>query len=270
MGRQKVVSREYKLMLRANRFAGDERALQSAARAFWRDLSRSVAEIVVGVGGDLGKVECSRLITFLDTAEAGLHARSYIFRERRDLSDDTREVTLKFRHPDRHIAADRVMNARRGKNVRTKFEEDIKGPFVTLYSFSTTVQAGGRRTFARLDDVAQLFPDLAGRLERLSLDEPISVVKGFTAREVVLGGGELRLAEKAKATAESALIVWYDHGRGDDRPCAVEFSFRYGSKREKYDGTVSRQAFDVFGHLQTTLRAWVDPRSRTKTAFVYE
>ena len=268
MPMQKVVSREYKVMLRPDRFA-DEKRLRAAASGFWRDFSRAVDNGVVRTEGDLTQRKARRLIRFFDTTDLQLNASKYVFREREDLADGEREVTLKFRHPDRHVAADRDMDAKRGANARTKFEEDVKAPFVSLYSFSTTLPVKRTRTFTRLQDIARLFPDVPGRLREFSKDETLELVNGFTARELVLGGGTVRLARKPGIDAECALIVWYPHGRTNGKPCAVEFSYRYGNKQGEYAGKSSQRAFDTFTRLQTALPAWIDPRPRTKTAFVY-
>jgi hypothetical protein len=69
--------------------------------------------------------------------------------------------------------------------------------------------------------------------------------------------------------AECGLIVWYDDNGARDKPVAVEFSYRYGNKDEEYGGGVTRRAFDTFDALQS-LTKWVDPKPRTKTAFVYQ
>ena len=137
---QPVVSREYKAMLRHTLFRGGEKALLKAAGGAWRDFSNRIADVALGTKGELTKIKGPRLITFFDTSKHDLNARHYIFRERRDTETGNREVTLKFRHPDRNVAQDRNMKARvGGERSRTKFEEDIKGPFSSLYSFSTTV-----------------------------------------------------------------------------------------------------------------------------------
>ena len=267
---QPVVSREYKAMLRRNLFRGGEKALLKAAGGTWRDFSTSIAGVALGTKGNLSKIKSPRLITFFDTPKHDLNTRHYIFRERRDTGTGEREVTLKFRHPDRNVAQDRDMKARAGgERSRTKFEEDIKGPFSSLYSFSTTVTIGDDRTFDTLKDVARLFPDLRDRLGKLDGDRPLVAVNGFTAREVVIAGGKLDVGKISKGDAESALIVWYDHKRGAERPVAVEFSYRYGDDDGRYEGSTARRAFEVFDVLQKRLETWVNPRSRTKTAFVY-
>jgi hypothetical protein len=70
--------------------------------------------------------------------------------------------------------------------------------------------------------------------------------------------------------AECGLIVWYDDNGARDKPVAVELSYRYGNKDEEYGGGVTRRAFETFDALQSRLTEWVDPRPRTKTAFVYQ
>src|SRR5262245_54624210 len=127
-----VGSREYKIMLQAPRFAGGEDRLIEAARAFWRDGTQVFGPAVLATHGDLTQIKDRRLIRFHDTAEHGLNRNGYIFRERADVAARKREVTLKFRHPDRFIARDRDM--RGALRARTKFEEDIKPPFQQLYS----------------------------------------------------------------------------------------------------------------------------------------
>jgi hypothetical protein len=126
-----------------------------------------------------------------------------------------------------------------------------------------------RKTFAALGDVARMFDDVPARLAGFAPEETLAVVNGFTARELVLGGGAVRLSRKRKIAAECGLIVWYDDDRTHGRPCAVEFSYRYGDRRERYPGVVSQRAYEVFRTLQTALDSWVEPKPRTKTAFVY-
>jgi hypothetical protein len=264
-----VTSREYKVMLRAKRFAGDQRALVRAAAAFWDDFSRDASDIARRLDGNLGTIGRRRLITFFDTADRLLFDNDYIFRERRDLKTREREVTLKFRHEDRHFTQSRDMTPRRAKGARTKFEEDIKPRFTSLFSYSTTVPVDKRWSPRTLRDVRRLFPDVPARLDEYPDDEALAPVGGFTARELVLGGATIRIGKSPKVDAESALIVWYDEGDRGKGPVAVEFSFRYGNKHEEYAGAVTRRAFDIFTQMPASLDAWVDSRSQTKTRFVY-
>jgi len=57
MVQQSVVSREYKIMLRRLRFAGDEKKLLKAAAAVWRDFSSMAAAIVLKTEGQLSQIK---------------------------------------------------------------------------------------------------------------------------------------------------------------------------------------------------------------------
>jgi hypothetical protein len=256
-------------MLQAKRFGGSEAQFLSAANAFWQDFKQAVDGIIVGAEGDFRQMKGQRLIRFFDTASYHLNSGQYIFRERVDLESGKREVTLKFRHPDRNIAQDRNMDAKEGDEPQTKFEEDIKGPFISLYSFSTTQRIGEDKNLNKLKDIMQMFPDIADRLDDFPEADEITVVNSFTAREVVLGGPSMQLGKSPKIEAECALIAWYDHDHDDEPPVVIEFSYRYGDKNEDYNGNAARRAFKAFNTLQTRLRTWVDPKAPTKTALVY-
>ena len=269
MGQQVVVSREYKVMLRPARFNGDEKRLLKAADALWRDFRRSVEDVVIGTGGRLAEVKTRRLITFFDTSEQHLNQAGYILRQRDDIAGGNREITLKFRHADRYVAQNRDMSSARRQTARTKFEEDIKGPFVSLYSFSTTLGLDDDKALTTLGEIARIFPDIGGRLNGFRPNRALAPVNHFTARELVIVGGRLQIGKTPKVVAESALVVWYNEKRRHDMPVAVELSFRYGDKKGNYGGGMSRRAFDVFHTLPGKLATWVDPKPRTKTAFVY-
>ena len=136
--RENVTSREYKVMLRARLFDGDEQQMHSAIDSFWADLTAALAGMDIPCEGSFAQVKARRLIRFFDTDEHRINADQYIVREREDLDTGEREVTLKFRHPDRYVAADRRMDPADARDAKTKFEEDVKPPFVSVYSFSTT------------------------------------------------------------------------------------------------------------------------------------
>jgi hypothetical protein len=268
MPRRDVISREYKVMLRPSKFAGDPKGVVKHARAFWRDFAKVITS-VVETQGDLATIKDRRLIRFYDTRKNRLNAGRYIFRERCCVETEEREVTLKFRHSDRHIAQDRRMDAKDGDDPRTKFEEDIKAPFVSMYSFSTTARIGKGKNLNLLKDVSEMFPDIVERMDDFPKDEKLVVVRNFTAHEIVIEGAEIRLKKDPEVRAECALIVWYNDGGARTKPVAAEFSFKYGNPKEDYDGRASQRAYDVFDRLQKKLGRWIDPKSQTKTAFVY-
>jgi len=270
MERQKVVSREYKIMLRAKLFTGAEASLLAHAHALWQDVSEKVRVVALDTAGDLSRIKTRRDVSFFDTRHHRLNGAGYIFRERRETGGAEREVTLKCRHADRFLSQARDMQPATSSDAKTKFEEDIKIPFVSMHSFSTTVAIDDRARFATLRDVIRLFPDLPHRIDRADDDEPLLVVNDFTARELVITGATAQIGKTPKTDAEWALIVWYDERDEREKPAVVELSYRYGDKNEEYGGGLTRRAFDVFNVLQTELKKWVDPEPRTKTAFVFQ
>jgi hypothetical protein len=269
MQQQKIVSREYKIMLRPKVFRGAGNTLLAHAQTLWHDLAGKIGPVTLGTAGDLSRIKTQRLITFHDTPKRRLNDARYIFRERRADNGAGREFTLKFRHPDRFLAQARKMQAK-ASNQKTKFEEDIKAPFVSLYSFSTTVAIDANAVFTTLRDVSRLFPDLAKRLGDANEAEPLRAVNNFTAREVVIDGARMQIGKTPNVDAEWALIVWYDAHVEGGKPVAVELSYRYGDKDGEYGGGVTRRASDVFDAIQSKLKRWVDPNPTTKTAFAFQ
>jgi hypothetical protein len=264
----KVGSREYKIMLKASRFAGGDGAALNAAKQFWRDAAEVFGPAVLFTSGDLDHVKDQRLIRFFDTRSQQLNRNAYIFRERADASGKTREVTLKFRHPDRFIARSRDMSGNGKGKWKTKFEEDIKPPFQQLYSYSTTQQIAADYEIATLKDVLKLYPGLKRAVTGFAIDEPLALVDGFTARELVIAGARLQLGKKYNVWAGCVLVIWYDNEKKGN-PVVAEFSYKYGDEGEQYGAGTVRRAYDVFQLLQSQFDGWIDRESKTKTAFVY-
>jgi hypothetical protein len=270
VAKPKITSREYKVLLHATQFQGDNAGLTQSAMAFWQDFRRAIGNIAPDTDGRLA-IEERRLIRFHDTGDHCLRRNDYVFRERIDEVTGEREVTLKFRHPDRYLAASRDVTPASPRDARTKFEEDIKAPFQGLYSHSTTQRIGGNKNLNRLKDPCRLFPGLPKQLDHHDDDEAIAPVGALTVRELVLTGGHVQICDRRKVETECALIVWYDAAGDRNSPEVVEFSFRYGDDDEGYDGKAARRAYEIFQTLQApALADWVDPTGTTKTGYAYE
>src|SRR5687767_11962382 len=104
MERQQVESREYKIVLKARKFDGNEDELMAKAAKFWNLFQQAISTPQIGVRGHLDEVKTRRKIRFLDTAGHHLNNNSYLFRERVDIESEKHEFTLKFRHSDRYVA----------------------------------------------------------------------------------------------------------------------------------------------------------------------
>jgi hypothetical protein len=267
--KQIVVSREFKAMLKAERFSGDQTQLLTEARKFWRSFRGAISGIGLVSRGNLDDPQQPMLVKFYDTADRGLYRNDYICRERIDARAGKRKVTLKFRHPDRYVCADRNMSAAAARNAETKLEEDIKLPFVTFYSLSTTQGLPRDKTLNRLRDLGRSYPGLAKELKPFPKGANLRVVRNFVAEEIVVTGAAFQLRKNPRTDAECALIAWYDNKGERKKPVVVEFSFRYGNKRGEYGRKSAQKAYDAFRILGQALAQWVDTQGPTKTAFVY-
>ena len=264
-----VTSREYKLMLRPAPFRGDEQSLIDTAHTFWNEYVGMLGDLVLSEKGILENVKRRRDIRFFDTVDHQLNGSDYAFRERIDRGgerDGRREATLKFRHQDRYIARGRDLDPADDEHAETKFEEDIKPPFLKLFSYSTKQRIDDGVPLATLGDVARLFPGLEKDLDGYDGGEPLTVVGGFTAHEIVIDGGELQLGRDKGEEAECALVVWY--GKDAEDPAVAEFSYKYADDHEDYGKKVAARAFEAFAMVQR-MEDWVDPESLTKTRYVY-
>ena len=254
-------------MLLPERFAGDDADVRRAAAAFWADVDDMVDGLDIQTRGGFDAVKAHRRIRFFDTQAHHFNAQRYVFRERIGVESGEREVTLKFRHPDRYLAADRDMDTNGDYESDTKFEEDVKPPFTSVFSYSTSVGLATDAEVSTVRDVMGLFPGLAREVQDID-DVELTVVRAFCARELVLVGASLLLGRQ-DIEAECALVVWHDDDDPATPPVCVEFSFKYGDDDEDYRGTVTRDAHDVLQTMAEQLPLWVHPKPITKTAFVY-
>ena len=154
-----------------------------------------------------------------------------------------------------------------GRDADSKFEEDVKPPFTSVFSYSTTAPLGTEERYETLAHVRELYPGLARSLE-MQWDEPLHLVRGFSARETVFVGADVLLGAD-QLPAACAIVVWHDDDDPSTPPVAVEFSFKYGNHDEEYDGSLALAAFDFLRFLHTDLPAWVNPKAQTKTGLVY-
>lgn len=266
MSPEPVISREYKLMFKPGLFPGDTDAVLAQGARFWDEYVEILGDLMRGVDGSLNRVKHRREIRFFDTDDRLLRCSDYAFRERIDVDKRRREVTLKFRHPDRYIAQGRDLAAADDEDSETKLEEDIKPPFLKLYSYSTKQPIDDDLALENLGVVADLYPGLGDDLEGFDGDLGLGTVGGFTARETVIDGGKLIIGKDEGEEAECALVIW--HAEDEELPIVAEFSYKYGDEHERYGKKVAARAYEAFELVQT-MDEWRDKESLTKTAYVY-
>lgn len=138
MNREQVISREYKIMLQADKFVGAKQHVLEQAGAFWQSFKQVIEDFGIDTHGNLDTIKKRRVIRFYDakapcspgSTDAVFRLRDcngYVFRERKELDDGDREVTLKFRHPDRFIAQDRAMDAKEEEDGIRMTRRNIPG-----------------------------------------------------------------------------------------------------------------------------------------------
>lgn len=195
------------MLLSATRLEGDEAALLLAIERFWADVKAALSRSTSRRRARSAASRPDVWIRFFDTDAHALHAdNAYIVREREDMLTGEREVTLKFRHPDRYVASDRSMAAIAASDVKTKFEEDVKPPFVSVFSFSTTQPLESEAVCSvRVQDVAMLFPGLPEAVETLPHDRPLVLVGDFVGVRSCSKG---RRCCSASATSRPSARSW--------------------------------------------------------------
>ncbi|HEU4454720.1 MAG TPA: hypothetical protein VFR81_16750, partial [Longimicrobium sp.] len=210
--------------------------------------------------------EKTRITWYLDTREMGFRQRGFILRVREEKPGEF-ELNLKFRGPDRYIAAAQdVSTAVEAKN--NKFEEDVLPPFRGQFSRSATVETPSIPAPPDVRRVAEVFPGL-GALG-LPGDTEVEVANGFKAFEVVRRIGGFRTGEGPTVTM--SLSFWYLRGQKLGFPMVGEFSFDYDALEtqkgdlEQFPLETVKLAERVFRALQLQ-SGWLDLEGTTKSAF---
>ncbi len=253
-----VSSREYKLMLQPSLFNGNNPV--AMINTYWNDLKTVINTVLSRSTSGNFMLSHQRIIRFYDTLSSCLLNRNnLIFRER--IEGDQREVTLKYRSPDRFIAAYQDMSAIAG-DAETKFEEDLSAPFISKYSHSTTQNISSSKNLNRMDDPIGLYPGLLSYQFDDTL--PIAIVGNLTITEQVYQGPSIDLGSK---NGEFSLTLWYANGN-TGAPVVAEISFKYADANEDYSENVVARAKILF-ELMQTMDTWQISTALTKTAYVY-
>lgn len=258
------------MMLKASAFNGDEDGLRAILAALWADLAKIIVPHAVAISGVDDVKHRRRKVRFLDSADHWLREQDYVLRERIDLDKDERKITLKFRHPDRYISQDRDMQPAGSLDADLKFEEDIKPPFQKLFSYSSNVVVDDDKPLSEFKDIAALYPGLPDEVEDFPAATELQTVgDGFIAWELVVKGTSFQIRKDPEVQAECSVTLWYADETGS-KPIVAEFSFKYESDEEDISGKMSRRAYAAYLALQDQLGDWLDPKSNTKTAYVYQ
>jgi hypothetical protein len=256
------------MMLRAGKFNGSAEQLSEASTSLWQDLASVILPNAIAVSGTEDVSRRRREVRFFDTDGHWLRQNDYVVRERTDLDSNERQLTLKFRHPDRFYSQDRSMEPAKEFDHDMKFEEDIKPAFQSLYSYSSCVVLKDKMTVESLGQVGELYPGLAKAVDEFPKDAALQQVGGFTAYETVVKGTSFQIHKEPELLAACSLTLWYAD-ETDEKPLVAEFSFKYEDKKENFSGKAANRAYKSYIAMQEQLKGWIDSKSMTKTAYVY-
>ena len=199
-----ITSREYKLMLRSDRFHDRE----AGAKAFWN----LIEFLVKKQGGEVyekqnkSKHEEIRRTLYLDTTALTLSRQGSILRIREESDEKEKyKITLKYRSPDRYVSASQDMSTSAKGKTKMKFEEDILPPFRSIFAHSISVYEEERPDLSNWKEVAELFPGL----KKISVDEQMEVetVNQFKAYEIFRKVAKIKFEEEP--IVKAGLSFWY-------------------------------------------------------------
>jgi len=262
-----VTSREYKLMLNADRFRDRDQGSQVFLRLIDFLIKKEGGNII-----ERQNKEERRRTSYLDTSELALQQRGFALRLREEAeAEGGFQINLKYRASDRYISAAQDLFSPQAD--KTKFEEDILPPFVSKFSHSCAIETNAMPDLSSMKKVTSFFPGL----EKLNLDGDTAVktVNDFKAAEVVRKLCKFQFG--GPPTIKASLSFWYLTKDESDWPLVGEFSFDYddldggtdGDSLENYPSQVVEGTNRFYRALQGQA-GWLDLNRTTKTAFALE
>jgi hypothetical protein len=275
-----IDSREYKLLLIPENFAGDP---STRAAEFWNGRLKPIIATHLDRrenGESRAKKSFEfhhqRRVSFRDTAGCILSTAGFSYRERTNWTAETGpaatvETTLKFRSPDIFLST--ASRFEGPDDAKSKFEEDI-----SISSQGSGTRSGYSYSVSQKQPVASLATSLQGALdaypgsfqwlESLSATPPqpdASLAAGPAFAELVYSKAFVDLGHNTDA--EFDLTLWYPSDAASrDQPAVVEISFGYDTDDGEVDRRVTLRASKLFAAMQGELAAWIAPGSQSKTA----
>jgi hypothetical protein len=267
--RDQVQYREYKILLRAERFTS-----QKAFQQFWKVALHTATRL------DL-KADTSpeatgnfvREVLFFDTAHFDLYNNSFMLRKRtfydKGWARSDHELVLKFRHADMETAAAVDVRPTLGGDCKIKFKEELLlerhrvGGIRSTFSHGVELISPGIVLDRGLKDIVEVFPALAA----LKVKPParMALVNSVAVEELETTLGELHFGHGLGAKATIAL--W--RNRATEESLVGEFA--YQCKFHRYEDLHKKaveRSEEYYRQLQHEAHEWV-LLGTTKTAMVY-
>ena len=263
-----ITSREYKLILNADRFKDRQPGTD--------DFVKLITRLVEKLGGKLEKKlkEKARQIYYLDTIGLALYQQGFILRVREE-PPDVAKITLKYRHTDRYLSASQDLST--ADKGDSKFEEDILANAASKFSHAVSIKKktpwSVNNDIKTLDDVIQLFPGL--KVLDSCNKAKVQIVNDFKADEIAYELGYIEF-DQGQTKIKTVLNFWY-LDKQDRFPLIVEFSFGYDAlineavpnQLEQFPIGVVEKTHLWFKTLNKQV-GWVSELAMTKTSYAYQ
>jgi hypothetical protein len=266
----KVHYREYKILLKPDRFFRAERF-----REYWKILCEIAEHCGVKVTTNQGAFHSLvREVLFYDTNAFDLYRNAFILRKRTFYKDGwaerDHELTIKFRHADKDVAARTDIHPRLEGERRIKFKEELLplknelGGMRSLYSHNCVLISPEIVLEQGLEDVRKFFP----ALEAIDIEPKtkIELVNNVAVEEVQVDPGAFHFGHGLEAKA--TISVW--RNRASETSLVAEFAFQ--TKFHRLDD-VHQKALALsekfYRAVQARAPEWVE-LGTTKTAMVYQ
>ncbi|MBV8772590.1 MAG: hypothetical protein JO166_09730 [Deltaproteobacteria bacterium] len=264
-----VTYREYKMLLRSEHFIKP-----AHFHKFWK-ITRHTARAIGVEIAKIGKPMETHLreVLFFDTPKLRLYNHGFILRRRmfykRGLPQSDHELTLKFRHPDRQIAAAVDVRPLLPCTHTIKFKEEVlmehgkASGMRSIYSHGCELDTPNIILTQSFESITQVFPALlqTGAKAKTRL----SIVNGVAIEEVLVNCGEINFG--GKVTAKATLAIW--RNRMTQEHLVGEYSYQIKfPDPEEFHGKPRELSEAFFVKLQEDAQEWLHPGT-TKTAMVY-
>ena len=261
--------REYKLLLRADRFTHSQQF-----HKFWKVTRRVAKSLGIAIRKRGKPMETHlREVLFLDTPKFRFYNNSFILRRRtfyrKGLPQTNHEISLKYRRPDLASAAAVDVRPLLPCINIIKFKEEILmdgdkvGSMRTIYSHGCELDTPNTILTRSFETIMQVFPAL--QRTGAKTKTLLGVVNGIAIEEVLVNFGEIDFG--GKVTAKATLAIW--RNRMTQEHLLGEYSYQIKFPAPgAFHGKPKELSEIFFTTLQREATDWLH-WGTTKTAMVY-
>jgi hypothetical protein len=243
-------------MLKAKKFGNRDKAIKKKViPAIKSQIQRQGGNIKE----DVEEKECR--VWYLDTQRHELNRNHNFFLRIRE-EQNSYDITLKCRHPDRYISASYDLSHPsdhpRLRFKGFKFEEDITTPFQSKFSSQAKFEDHKKPELKTFQDILTIYPDLKSL--SITPDKNLKKVNKFVAKEISYKLGDIVFEDGTKIVTE--MSVWYLSDK-DKSAVIVELDFDCNVQEiaesnrialEEFPLSLIKNVNDLYSSLQREVR----------------